>query len=409
MVDFHFLFMTDKLTPEQQLQKAQEQLKERETELFKINQEVYKKNLELLKQKRRLETILYNMAESVFVLDEQYRFTLFNNTAQKLLGYTEQEVMDKECDSVLSLLDIKGTEVKALGMIALSSDSSTYVKQDFILRSKRGERIVNINVSQVKLAYEDRTEYVVLMKDITLEREIAKLKDEFIGIVSHELRTPMTAIKGYLWMLSTGRGGELTDKAKGYLARAMRGTDRMIALISDILNASSLEQGRIDLKVESLNLKELVLEELDELKARAEQRGLSLEITDFSGVPAVYGDKRRIIEVLANFIGNSIKYTNAGFVKVGAKAEGSFVKVEITDSGKGFGVGEKDNLFMKFGRLDNSLVTVAEASGTGLGLYISKMLVEKMSGQVGAASPGVGKGSTFWFSLPVAGAWVKKM
>jgi PAS domain S-box-containing protein len=397
--------MTDKLTPEQQLQKTKEQLKERETDLFKINQEVYKKNLELLKEKKRLETILYNMAEAVFVLDSNRKFTLFNNTAQKLFGTTEPEVLGEDCDSVINLYSDQGARVLSPEFIKLSSDSSAYVKIDFILHSNHGERVVNINVSQVKLPYEDRLEYVVLMKDITVEKEIAKLKDEFIGIVSHELRTPMTAIKGYLWMLANGRGGEITDKAKGYLTKAMHGTDRMIALIADILSASSLEQGRIDLKVESVSLKDLVLEELDELRARAEQRGLSLEISDFDNLPNVYGDKRRIIEVLANYIVNAIKYTNAGFVKVGARSDGGFVRVEVTDSGKGFTDLEKNNLFKKFGRLDNSLVTVAEASGTGLGLYISKMLIEKMSGQVGAQSTGAGKGSTFWFSLPIAGAW----
>lgn len=397
--------MPDKLTPEQQLQKAQEQLKEREVELFKINQEVYKKNLELLKEKKRLETILYNMAEAVFVLDSERRFTLFNNTAQKLLGFAEPEVLGKDCDSVIFLDDVKGKRVLTPDFILLSSDSSAYHKADFTLHSKHGDRIVNINVSQIQLPYDERMEYVVLMKDITVEKEIAKLKDEFIGIVSHELRTPMTAIKGYLWMLSTGKGGELSEKAKGYLVKATRGTERMIALISDILSASSLEQGRIDLKIEAVSLKDLVLEELDELKARVEQQGLKIEIRDFTGVPPVYGDKRRIIEILANFIGNSIKYTEQGFVRISARREQGFVRVEITDSGKGFAPEDKNKLFSKFGRLDNSLVTVAEASGTGLGLYISKMLVSKMAGQVGAASEGVGQGATFWFSLPIAGSW----
>lgn len=393
------------LDPVDLLKKTEAELKEREFQLSSINQEVYKKNLELLKEKRRLETILYNMAEAVFVLDANRNFTLFNNTAQKLLGYSEEQVIGKNCDDVFFLYGEKGARILALELIKLASDASAFVKLDFILEARYGKRTANINVSQIQISYEERLEYVVLIKDVTEEKMIAKLKDELIGIVSHELRTPMTAVRGYLWMMGSGRGGELSEKNKSYLARAVRGTERMIALISDILNASSLEQGRLDLKIEALNLKDLILEEVDELRARAEQRGLSLEVAELAGLPSVYGDKRRIIEVLANFVGNSIKYTEAGSVKVFGQAQGGFVKVMVTDTGKGFSAEDKDKLFKKFGRLDNSLVTVAEASGTGLGLYISKMLVEKMSGQVGAESQGVGKGATFWFRLPIAGTW----
>ena len=385
------------------LKKTEEELKERENQLRSINEEVYKKNLELLSEKRRLEAILYNMAESVLVLDNQYRFSLFNNTAQRLLGLAEAEVLGKSYDEVISLYEEKGGRMLFSRLFGLSKDSSDVAgKKEYVLKTPLGERVVKVHITKIIMSYAESSEYIILFTDITVEREVARLKDEFIGIVSHELRTPMTAVKGNLWMLATGKGGELSEKAKIYLTKAVRGTDRMLSLISDILNVTQLEQGRIDLKTEKLNLGALVLEELDELKVKAQEKGLNLEIGDFSKIPSVFGDKRRIIEILANFISNSIKYTEKGFVRVEALKKEDEVVVQVRDSGRGFNPADKDKLFNKFSRLENSYATVAEAGGTGLGLYISKMLGEKMGGQVGAQSEGVGKGSVFWFSLPAA-------
>lgn len=395
-------YRTDPLTL---LKKTEAELREREAQLSRINQEVYKKNLELLKEKRRLETILYNMAEAVFVLDLNLRFTLFNNKASLLLGFKEEEVLEKDCDQVVSLFDEKGVRVFSSEFLSLADRKLNPLRLkegEFRLKTKAGDRIVKINASQISTPYEEKKELVVLVNDITAEKEVERLKDEFISIVSHELRTPMTSIKGNLWMLAAGKGGELSEKAEGYLSKAIKGADRMIALIADILNASSLEQGRIDLKVEPIDLKDLVLEELDEMRARADQKGIKLEVGSFEGIPKVLGDKRRILEIIVNFLGNSIKFTQGGFVKFEAKKEGGMVKVSVIDSGRGFSKDDKARLFSKFGRLDNSYVTVAEAGGTGLGLYITKMLVEKMGGAVGAESPGAGKGATFWFTVPAA-------
>lgn len=392
-----------KVDPLTLLKKTEAELREREIQLSKINAEVYKKNLELVKEKRRLEAILYNMAEAVFVLDSSRRFTLFNNRAQQLFDYPETDVLGKDCDAVIHVADEKGTPLSSLDFLMTGTANASGIKErEFLVKTKLGIRIIKINVSEINIPYEEKLEYVVLMNDITAEKEVGKLKDEFISIVSHELRTPMTAIKGNLWMISTGRSGELPEKAKNYLAKAIRGTDRMIALIADILNASSIEQGRIDLRPETIDLKSLIVEELEELKARAEQKGLVLELAGFEGVPPVRGDRRRILEVLVNLVGNSIKYTDAGFVKVSGQKEGQRVRIRVTDSGKGFDREDADKLFSKFGRLSSSYVTVAEASGTGLGLYISRMLIEKMGGEIGAESPGAGRGSTFWFTLPVA-------
>lgn len=386
------------------LKKVEEELKLREDQLRAVNVEVYKKNLELLSEKRRLEAILYNMGDAVLVLNGAEVLTLVNHTAQQLLALKEAEVLAKKADEVLSLWEESGGRVNFTHLRGLNFKADHLAaKKDFILKTRAGERTVKVHLTEVKLPGNLDPEFILLLTDITIEREVARMKDEFIGIVSHELRTPMTAIKGNLWMLQAGKGGPLPQKAREYLQRSVRGTERMIALINDILNATSLEQGRIDLKIEKINLKDLVLEELEELKVKATEKGLTLEVGDFTKVPLVLADKRRVLEVLVNFVGNAIKFTNKGYVVVSAQPIGDQVKVAVADSGKGFAPADREKLFSKFGRLDRSYVTVAEAGGTGLGLYISKMLVEKMAGTVGADSAGPNQGSTFWFTLPSAG------
>lgn len=391
------------------LERTEQELKKREDQLSRINQEVYKKNLELLKEKRRLETILYSMGDAVFVLDNDLNFNLFNNTAQKLLGLAEAEVLGRHADGVVILKSEKGDSFLLSGLLK-AAPSGEFLSlplpapvglDEFYLVTKTGARIIKIHSTRVQLPYDVKSEYVIIVTDVTAEKEMDKHKDEFISIVSHELRTPMTAVKGYLWMLTSGKGGELAEKGQVYLSKAVRATDRMISLIGDILSISSIEQGRVDLKTEEINLKDLVLEELDEIKIKAEQKGLTLEVLGFDNLPRILADRRRVLEILVNLMGNAIKFTAAGPIKILGSREGTFIKVQVVDKGKGFSHLDREKLFAKFGRLNNSLVTSAESGGTGLGLYISKILTEKMGGTIGAASEGVGQGATFWFTLPV--------
>ncbi len=404
------------------LKKTEEELQRRESQLSRINQEDYKKNLELLKEKRRLETILYSMGDAVFVLDDGLHFTLFNNTAQKLLGLSEAEVLGRHCDGTVILKSEKGESLLLSNLLkanptgellsptppnSLENAPSTALTgsahlNEFYLQTKMGLRVAKIRSTRVQLPYDVKAEYVIIVTDITAEKEVTKLKDEFISIVSHELRTPMTAVKGYLWMLTAGKGGELGEKAKVYLAKAVRATDRMISLIGDILSVSAIEQGHVDLKAEGINLKDLVLEELDEIRIKAEQKGLSLEVLGFETLPPALADRRRVLEILVNLVGNAIKFTGSGSIKILGSLEGKFIKVQVVDGGKGFSPLDKEKLFSKFSRLDNSLVTAAESGGTGLGLYISKILTEKMGGSIGADSEGLGRGATFWFRLPAS-------
>ena len=240
-------------------------------------------------------------------------------------------------------------------------------------------------------------------------KELDQLKDDFVSVASHELRTPMTSIKSYLWMVVNNKGGEVPEKVRGYLNRAYGATERLIDLVNDMLNVSRIEGGRVELTLENFNMPSLAEEVVAEIKPKADEKGIYLKVEDTQNLPLVAADKNKTREVLTNLIGNSLKFVATGgvTVKFGIKAsqignkERKFVTVEVWDTGSGISKEDQEHLFKKFGRLENSYVSVATTGGTGLGLYISRSLVELMGGEIGVDSR-LGKGSNFWFILPQA-------
>ncbi|MBI3443438.1 GAF domain-containing sensor histidine kinase [Candidatus Woesebacteria bacterium] len=232
-------------------------------------------------------------------------------------------------------------------------------------------------------------------------KDLDKLKDEFVSVASHELKTPMTVIKSYLWLALSGKAGDLTDKQKDYLDKALGSTERLIRLVNDMLNVSRIESGRIVMNMQKVDLVKLGNEVLFEVKPRADELGINIE-NKVSKVPEVLADPDKIKEVLINFIGNSIKFTpKGGKITISYGKEDKMVFSHVTDTGSGI---EKENLgklFQKFSLIKKSYVTnKKETQGTGLGLYISKSIIELHKGKIWAESEGLGKGATFSFTLP---------
>lgn len=229
-----------------------------------------------------------------------------------------------------------------------------------------------------------------------------KLKDDFVSIASHELRTPMTAIRSYVWMALNKSDVPLSERLQKYLSRVFTSTERLINLVNDMLNVSRIESGSIEINPEVVDLVVLVQDVMEEVKVKVEERNLKLFVLD-NKVPAVFADSNKLHEVLLNLIGNAIKFTKPqGIITISFFSDGRLVETSVKDNGVGMSREDLSRLFSKFGRLDNSYVSISTSGGTGLGLYICKSLIELMHGKIRANSEGMGKGSTFTFSLPVA-------
>ena len=258
--------------------------------------------------------------------------------------------------------------------------------------------ILSVLVFQLLTAEEKRKkELSKFNKKLTgLDRQ----KDEFISMAAHELRAPLTAIKGYLSMVMEGDAGDIPEKARGFLADANAINERLIRLVNNMLNVSRIEEGRMVYQWETESLSRITRTVFAQFRAEAERKGLqfSLEIPR-EIKDKIHVDPDRIYEVVGNLVSNAVKYTDSGSVVIRLRQpKVDRVRFEVVDTGPGVSSEEQKKLFRKFYRAETS---VGKTLGTGLGLYISKLLVEKFSGKIGLESE-EGKGSIFWFQLPLA-------
>ena len=235
-------------------------------------------------------------------------------------------------------------------------------------------------------------------------KELDMMKDEFVSIASHELRTPMTAIQGYAWMLKKGKHkATFSRRQKDYLEKIITSTDRLIDLVSDMLDVSRIEGGRIKIEFHQEDISDIIKSTIEEIKPKSLEKDIILSYTSpAKKLPLVEIDNKKIREVLLNFIGNAIKFTSqTGKITVSARKKGKFVQVRVTDTGRGISKEDIPKLFKKFSRLEHSYAMISETAGTGLGLYISKAFVEMHGGKVGVKSK-IEEGSIFYFTVRIA-------
>ncbi|MEK7642543.1 MAG: HAMP domain-containing sensor histidine kinase [Patescibacteria group bacterium] len=232
-------------------------------------------------------------------------------------------------------------------------------------------------------------------------RELDKLKSEFLSLATHQIRSPLTAIKGYSSMLLDGDYGELPIKARQSVKTIFASCQHLIDIVEDFLNISRIEQGRMVYNKENLDIKALTKEAVEELLPNAEKAGLKLTLSTLGNQSIlVNGDKNKLKQVLHDLIDNGIKYTKQGGIEVQVLREDLVVHVKITDTGIGIDPSEIGKLFGKFSRASDAYRQ--NTSGTGLGLYIAKKMVEAHDGSIKIHSLGKGKGATFTIELPLA-------
>jgi signal transduction histidine kinase len=243
---------------------------------------------------------------------------------------------------------------------------------------------------------------VILIRDITEEARVEKLKEDFITLVSHEFRTPVTAITGALEILTDEETGSLNDIQRDFLRVASSNTERIRQIMNDVIDVSTIQGGHLVLDLSPVLLSDVLNRANNGQIADLQERKKIIVETDLSDAPRVFGDPRRIVQIFANLISNAYKYTpEGGKVIITSKPEQeNMVRISIADTGIGLSTIERTHLGEKFYRVDNSLIR--EISGTGLGLAITKALVELHNGRLEVSStPGVG--SIFSVLLPHKG------
>ena len=345
----------------------------------------------------RFEAVLNAANDGIAMLDSDGCFVLVNRRFGELLGTRAPLLLHHTLEEVRPLL----IDRLSHRLAALAPTETRAVAEEIIALEEPDRRFLQFYTAPVAGADGQETiGRIIALRDITRERELDKMKTDFISVVSHELRTPLTSIKGYTDLLLSGATGELAELQSEFLGIIQLSTTRLSNLINDILDISRIESGTLVIKHEPIDYRKIVADTLRLMKAAADAKQISMDAALPEAIPPVRGDADKVTQVLTNLVSNAIKYTpEGGWVKVSLEVTGeASVTTCVADSGIGIAPGDQNKLFQKFFRADNS--STREAGGTGLGLVIAKTLIELLGGAIWLESE-PGRGSRFYFTLPL--------
>src|SRR3989338_11609923 len=332
----------------------------------------------LAAEKSKMQVMVEGMSEGVAMFDEKDELVIANSAFNEMTGG------DLSLMGELDEIKKRRKQPKVLDI---------HLEKPF-------PRVIN---SESACIEDDNGRYlgiVMLLRDVSKEREIEQMKSDFVSLVSHELCTPLVAIKGAADNLLDGLAGELNDIQKDCLVLSKRNIDRLNRLISDLLDISRIEAGKIQLNKQPADAASIVRDVLGLFQAGAKEKSIALESLLPEELPLVTIDSDKINQVLTNLVGNALKFTPAqGKIIIKAFRVENFLRVEVRDTGVGIPKQDLDKVFDKFYQVDRNK-SFTSVKGTGLGLPISKGIVERHGGKIWAESE-TGQGSKFIFTLPI--------
>lgn len=356
------------------------------------------------------EVVINAIGDGVLAVDHQGVVQLINPAAQALLGWSKQDALSLQYQSVLKLTDEQDKELPdAVEPIKQALNMNQEVRSNTLqLETKSGKKLF---VSLVASPLGDAGSGVIaVVRDITKERAEEREQAEFISTASHEMRTPVASIEGYLGLALNPNTATIDEKARDFITKAHESAQHLGRLFQDLLDVSKSEDGRLSNEPVVLDIVAFAGEVVEGLHQKASDKGLILTYKPgynngggekgerrLSPVYYVNLDKDHVREVINNLTENAIKYTLNGEVSIDIVGDAEHITISVADSGIGIPAEDLPHLFQKFYRVDNS--DTREIGGTGLGLYLCRRLVETLGGRIWAESV-YKQGSTFFVELP---------
>lgn len=370
-------------------------LKEKTKALESAKDEISRGWLHLQEEQARLTASINSLPKGFVITDLEKNVITANIHVGSILGMNEK---------IWTIQKIQDKLEKGIDISTMLDKSIRTKKNQTIEELQMGEKFLRISVLPVIQNHSQKCiGSVLLIEDISEEKVLARSRDEFFSIASHELRTPLTSIRGNTSLIQQYYSDILKDKSlKEMIDDIYESSTRLIQIVNDFLDVSRIEQGRLEYKIEKVDIGKLAEEVVQELKSSAEEKGIELKMESRTKEKYANADRDRSKQVIVNLIGNAIKYTEAGSVKVLIESSHARLSVKVVDTGRGIPLESRSLLFRKFQQASNNLFTRDTTKGTGLGLYISTILARGMKGDVELLKSEVGKGSTFVFWLPIA-------
>jgi PAS domain S-box-containing protein len=363
---------------------------------------------QLSAEQLKADAIISSIGEGVMVIDTTHKIQLFNRAAAELSGWDESSAQNIDYSLVLQLKTAEDQPLTELNdpFAEAWKTGTTVVRDNLVMTSRAGHKIqLNLSVSPIYNADKQPSGAIALFRDISKEKEVERQKDEFVSTASHEMRTPVAAIEGYISLAMNPNVATIDDRAKKYLDKAHETIQHLGELFRDLLSVTKAEEGKLNAKIEAVNLGKLMQSATDDMQFTAKKKNLTLvyqignQSTGKAIAPLYYvaANPERLREVVMNLMDNAIKFTPEGGVKVTLEGNDKEATISVADSGVGIAAEDMPHLFQKFYRIDNSATRTI--GGTGLGLYLCRKVIELFNGRIWVESK-PGQGSTFKITLP---------
>ncbi len=353
----------------------------------------WKKYKKVSTDKKKTEAIIRSIAEGLVVVDNEGKVIMINPAAEKLLGGTMQDKVGKPVSE----------GIRQEQLISLSRDSADKDDKEIDLVSSQDEtrKILRASSAVIENENGETVGMVSVLSDITKQKELDRLKANFVSSVSHELRTPLVAIDKSIELILSKSTGEISETQERFLSIAARNLKRLTTLVNDLLDLSKLEAGKMQLKCLPSSIANVINESVESFNTWAKTKSVDIEKKIQDGLPQVNIDPDRIIQVLNNLIGNAIKFTFENgkiIVEAVLYKEEQEVEVSVADNGIGISKDDLPRIFDKFFQVGERVST--DLNGTGIGLSIVKEIVELHGGTIWVESQ-KGVGAKFSFRLPL--------
>jgi PAS domain S-box-containing protein len=346
-------------------------------------------------KRKELEAILCSIGDGVIVIDSQCNLIMINPVACEIFEVTASTAVGQPSTKVVGDEDLFSLLEQALE----GHGDSSFAKEIVLCPAENGRDVVyEALASPLSGAGDGSRGAVVVLRNITRQKELELMKSDFVSIVSHELKTPLHSIKGFVDVILMGKTGKLNEIQRDFLETTRDQTRHLQDMIDDLLDFTQFGSGRINLSMEEISLAELIDEVITKLEPIADEAGITLCKSIVSGLSFIHADRTRLLQVLTNLVDNAIKFTPAGgSISLEAFDHGTQVEVRVLDTGIGIPLGEREKIFSRFYQIDGS--STRAYRGTGLGLAICKYIIEAHRGRIWVESNDP-HGSKFCFTVP---------
>lgn len=343
---------------------------------------VKKTELSIREERDKIESIIINLADGLIVVDKNKKIILINPVAERL--FPTERLLEQPLPKILE----QDIDEKNISKIKFPVISEVVI----------GEKVIRIICAPLFDQKEGHTGYIKILHDITRDKEIDKIKSDFIRTAAHKLRTPLSAVKWIFQMMLDGDLGEMDKNQKDFLEKGYQSNERMIRVVNDLLNVSEIEEGKFGFRFEKTQIIDMIKDVIEKLESLAKEKEQKINFDYDEKIHEIGCDPYKMRMAITALILNSIQYTpNEGKINIKLENLPKDIKFTITDNGYGVPASQQNKLFTKFMRGDN--IIEKETEGNGLGLFIAKNIINGHNGKIDFKSA-ENKGSMFFFTIP---------